>query len=373
MHGVAIGDDVYMGGGVVENDKDGQSVFKYDTVKDEWTRLADHRVFYFGLCHFLGELVSAGGATLTGGQPTGKVYRYSKADSKWIEYLKPMITERAYPALITTASAIVACGGRTKGAKQQLVTLATVEVYTSGNTQWYEAEQLPQPCTLMSSAILNASGFLLGGHDPNDKPSKSSFTIEVETLIDRARSSDIYLYSSSSTWTTLPDTPLQTSTVVAIGGRLLALGGYDGLARSTVYAFEQSTNSWIWLPFGNLPNRRYASTALQLPNDRLMIAGGRNTLAEDTCSVYIGTIIKTHDTSKEQPKTSGSPIIEKLTDSDQEFQPSLEDDDSSSNEDSYLSVVPSQVLPPYLNQEPSWAPQFFTEKGIVVMHQLMFE
>ena len=347
MQYVSVDGDIYVGGGIIETNKDDQSVFKYDIAKDEWTRLTDHLVFLFGLCSYQGELASVGGVVLSTEQTTNKVYRYRRDQQKWVEYLEPMLTERANPTLLTTASAIVACGGRTKGIEEDIVTLATVEVYTSnkGTSRWYFAGDLPEPCTLMSSATLNARGYMLGGHNDNDLPIKSSYCVDLETIIHIARSSDTYLYASTSTWMTLPDTPLLSSTVVALGGYLFAVGGYDGMAQSSVHVFESSTNSWLKLPFGNLPTGMYAATALQLSADQLMVIGGRNTLTKDTSLVYIGTL-------------SYRPSYRK-------FQPDHEEDDHSLDNDSYLEDdTYLELLPPSsFNFEPSWAPLSYLEKG----------
>ena len=86
MQAVAIGDEVYVGGGANASQTDLNTVLKYNHIKDEWTRLPDHCVVLFGLCQFQGELLSIGGLP----NDPAKVYCYNTVDKKWVESLKPM-------------------------------------------------------------------------------------------------------------------------------------------------------------------------------------------------------------------------------------------------------------------------------------------
>ena len=275
---VVIDNKVYVGG--IGDDE--LSVLEYNPVEDEWTRLPNHVVLFFGLCQFQGELVTVGGVS-TAGPITNEVYRYSAADGKWVEFLKPMLTKRLCIALLTTASAIIVCGGTTGEEKP----LATVEVYSSTTSQWHVADPLPQPCYLMSSVVIGGSGYLLGGSGASLDLITSVFSVDVATLIDRATSST-GRHDATSTWKTLPDTPLRGPTAATLSGRLLAVGGRseDDSAKSAIYVFIPSTNSWV--PSGNMPVERSWTAAAQLSNSQLIVLGGLgNSSSTSTC--YIGT------------------------------------------------------------------------------------
>ena len=231
MQVVVIGDEVYVGGGTNASQTDLMTVLKYNHFKDEWTRLPDHCVKCFGLCQFQGELLSVGGWP---NDPTN-VYRYSTADRKWVESLKPMPTKRVYPALLTTASVIIACGGYHLGR----VVLSSVEVYSSTTSQWHTADPLPQPRLLFSSVTISGCGFLLGGAHANKKSTKSPLCVDMATLINRATSPTRH-HDTTSPWKTLPDTPLTRSTAATLSGSLLAVGGWDDASQasqSTVHVF----------------------------------------------------------------------------------------------------------------------------------------
>ena len=284
---VAIGNEIYLGGGVNTAETDLTAILMYNTVEEKWTRLPNHCVRYFGLCGFQGELLTVGG--LSGELPTNKVYYYIKEDRKWVESLKPTPTVRVCPAVLTTASAIVVCGGLVEGENGELVATATVEVYSSTTSQWYTADPLPQPYAGMSSITISGCSFILGGYNADHKPIRSSFCVDMATLIDRVN----VIHRGTTSWKTLPDTPLALSTAATLSGGLLAVGGDEenGQVHSSVYTFVPPTNSWVKLPSGDLPVERCGTTAVQLSNNRVMVMGGADKGKKDTSTCYIGSVI----------------------------------------------------------------------------------
>ena len=277
---VAIGDEVYVGG----KPSDGIRcvIVKYNVAKDEWTHLPDLSMIGVGFCQFPGELYSAGGWCLEGQSSTNKVYRYSTQDKKWVESLNPMPTKRGDVAILTTTSAIIACGGDTVE-DGNIEILETVEVYSSTTSQWYTADPLPEPCTAMSSVTISGSGYLLGG---GQKQVQSAFCVDMATLIDRATSltGD---RDTTSTWKTLTGSAAATLNggLLAVGGRIKGIG-----VQSAVHAFITSTNSWVKLPFGNLPSERFVCISVQLPNDRVMVIGGMDEDKNRTSICYLSCI-----------------------------------------------------------------------------------
>ena len=287
---VAIGSEIYLGGGDNTTETDLTAILKYNTVEDEWTRLPDHCVQWFGLCQFQGELLTVGG--LSGGLLTNKVYRYIKEDRKWAESLKPMPTMRVSPVVLITASAIVVCGGLVAGENVEAVVTATVEVYSSTTLQWYTANPLPQPCVLMSSVTISGCSFILGGLSADDEPIRSSFCVDMATLIDRANI--IHRGTTRTSWKTLPDTPLALSTAASLSGGLLVVGGENeenNPVQSSVYMFVPPTNSWVKLPSGDLPVERCSTITVQLSNNRVMVMGGVDNDGRDTSTCYIGSVV----------------------------------------------------------------------------------
>ena len=284
---VAIGNNIYLGGGDNKAKTCLTDILKYNTVEDEWTRLPNHCMQLFGLCQFQGELLTVGG--VSGRLLTNKVYRYIKEDRKWAESLKPVPTMRVRPAVLTSASAIVVCGGFTAGENGGPVATATVEVYSSTTSQWCTADPLPQPCAVMSSVTISGCSFLLGGVNADYEPIRSSFCVDMATLIDRAN----IIHRGTTSWKTLPDTPLARSTAATLSGSLLAVGGNEenSLVQSSVYMFIPPINSWVKLPSGDLPVERYGTTTVQLSNNRVMVMGGVDKNNKVTSACYIGSVV----------------------------------------------------------------------------------
>lgn len=287
MQAVAMGDHVYMGGGVPHNEEDFYAVCRYDISNDEWFRLTDHSVAYFGLGEFHGQLISVGGSSCD--TATSNIFQYSMSDKKWVDFLSPMPTARANPTVITTSSAIVSCGGNARY-QSYYEPVSTVEVYCDTTDSWYTAESLPQLSWLVSSVVIDGTAFLLGGFNACDAPIRSVFTVNVETLIERAKAPT---NSTGSIWRTLPDTKLKTAAAASLGGSLLALGGYDDddNTQSSTYVYAPFTDSWLRLLSGDLPDKQYESTAVQLSNERVMVVGGRNSDEQEIASCFIGSII----------------------------------------------------------------------------------
>ena len=287
MQVVAIGEKVYTGGGLTETIEEDTVVVMYDLVKDEWGRLPNHCVGLFALGQFQGNLISVGGGAPT----TNKVYRYNEETQEWEEFLTPMPTARAVLSVLTTATAIIACGGEIQTTKNKPVTTATVEVYSSETSQWYTADPLPHPCSLMTSVTIGSNVFVLGGFSVNDQSIRSPFHADIAMLIERAVS-PIQHPTTTSVWKTLPDTPLRVSAAATLCGSLLAVGGCSGnhTIRQAVGVFTPFTNKWVRIQSSDLPAARYGATAVQLSKNRVMVVGGLDNDENKTSTNFIGSL-----------------------------------------------------------------------------------
>ena len=282
---VAIGEKVYTGGGAKETKEDSTAVLMYDLAKDEWGRLPNHCVVLFALGEFQGNLISVGGSPRN-----NKVYRYNEESQKWEEFLTPMPTARYCLSVLTTATAIIACGGKTGAANNKPAPVAKVEVYSSQTSQWYTADPLPRPCWTMTSVIISSNVFLLGGGGVNNQSIGSPFHADIAMLIERAVS-PIQHPTTTSVWKTLPDTPLLMSAAATLCGSLLAVGGIheNRTVQSAVRVFTPFTNKWVRIQSGDLPAARYGGTAVQLPNNRVMVVGGADK-DNKTSTNFIGSL-----------------------------------------------------------------------------------
>ncbi len=284
---VLVGGKVCVGGGDTE-DAYSYLLFQYDRGRDGWATLPPCPVRLFGLGQFNGHIITVGGRT-HGGDTTNKLHHYKEESQTWEEYLRPMPTQRRRLSVLTTQSAIIACGG--VDSKGQVC--VTVEVYTDEPSRWYTADPLPIRCYWMTSVIVNDTCYLLGGCDEYLDPTKSVLQCaSITSLVERAKSPPKYFAALfASVWRTVKNTPLYSSTAASLSGSLLAVGGqYDRLQKSpAVHMFQPQTNSWVRMTSGDLPKAVHAVTAIQLPDNELFLCGGYSGRSRSQ-DVFIGSI-----------------------------------------------------------------------------------
>ena len=292
---IVVGETVCVGGGADSKD-DCFLVFQYNPARDEWTTLPRCPVRLFGLGHLSGELLIVGGVTR--GPISKKVYHYKPESQEWEEFLQPMPTSRTYPTIISTQSALIACGGAT-GVSGKRVLCTAVEVYTTQTSQWHTCttDPLPIPCWRMSSATITNTEYLLGGVTTDSKPTKTVRSASIPSLIQTATShpqqsaSAARPDSTSSVWKTLQDSPLEGSAAASLWGMLLTVGGKDTKGRSpAVHVYCPTTCSWIRVKSGDLPEPLSGCTAIELSGNRLLVIGGWNRNDKRSDTVFLGSV-----------------------------------------------------------------------------------
>ena len=286
---------MYAGGGDRDRHSDYYMAFQYDLAMDKWTILPRCPLHQSGLGQLSGHLLTVGGTAR--GVISGKVYRYEPKSQEWEEFLKPMPTARYGLSVISTQSALIACGGSTGISGGKAVPCTAVEVYTTQTSQWHTTDPLPIPCYWMSSATITNTGYLLGGATTDDNPTKTVLSASIPSLIQKATShpqqsaSAAQPDSTSSVWKTLQDSPLEGSVAVSLGGMLLTVGGRDdqGMSTPAVHVYSASTSSWIQVKLGDLPEPRSGCSTIELSRNRLLVLGGRNKIDKRSDTVFLGS------------------------------------------------------------------------------------
>ncbi len=285
LQSVMKGGKVYVGGGTTYNRGDLYQLFSYDPGTDVWSPLPICPVAWFALCAFQDFLLTVGGMK-RGHDKTGELYRYNEDSGNWEEYLRPMPTARTLLTAVTTASAIIACGGV---AEPKSKTCSTVEVYTAETDQWHTADPLPVPWALMTTVTTGDTCYLLGGK------TNLAFRASLSCLVENAVSPPAVNRPSTksddtrSLWKLLPEVPFTLSSAASLGGHLLAVGGSGfNQASADVYVFANESNSWIGLG-SRMPACLYAMTVVALAEGRLLVCGGLDAEDKILSSVYVGT------------------------------------------------------------------------------------
>ena len=281
---MVIGESVYVGGGSTGSGRGELSdfvVFRFDLTKNEWSSLPPCSVICFGLVHFMSELVLVGGREMGGGV-SSRVYRFKTDTQKWEEFIPPMPTPRMAPCMTATQSALIVAGGMSIDA------MSLVEIYSTVTSQWHKVDPLPLPCTLATSVTIGNTWYILGGFLPGYKPSKVVLSAPVDSLVQKATSDS--KHKSPSVWETLPDTCLCGTTAATFGSHLLWVGGFDakGCAGRAICVYVTHSNSWVKVT--ELPVPREGCTAMELPNKKLFVVGGKDTKERNTSTTFIGSL-----------------------------------------------------------------------------------
>ena len=144
----------------------------------------------------------------------------------------------------------------------------------------------------MTSVTITDTWYLLGGSGTDNKAIPTVLYAPLTILIQKATSPTHQSASDTSVWKTLPDTPLVRSAAASLSGNLLAVGGYNVSTPSSpaLYVFFPLTNSWVRVTTGDLPEPRWACTAVQLSSNRLLVVGGGDEQNKHTKTVFLGTI-----------------------------------------------------------------------------------
>ena len=300
--------------------------------RGKWFRVVDYPVKHFTLA-VVGQRVTG-----VGGVSEGLITDTCSArllclggegkTGRWVEELPPMPTPRGFVGVVAMETHLVVAGGGSMEVKVQVV-----EVFDIATRQWSSAHQLPRPLTSISMVILQGEVYLGGffcqrvGHSV--MASQSVLACPLHSLLPRksvgvacdddddnklggASSEDSlggvasgeaakpysgkvslsdggvgsesmkgFSFSrhgersvASVGWRNVRELPVACSTLVAIGNRLLAVGGVllSGPYSSQVYGFDSRSNTWSVM--GRLGVQRSLPLVAVVPGNRLVVVGG---------------------------------------------------------------------------------------------------
>ena len=245
---------------IADRDWDSGDILRYDPHTNELTELPDCQYWGFTLTELTHQLVMVGGRDLSTGKRSKTVSVYDPSQRSWKQPYPPMNTPRMYPAVSTYHQRLVVAGG----CDDILTDLATVEILDTSvhHCQWFSATPLPVSCHEMSAAITHGTLYLLGG-----TLGKQVLSVSLSALTQTDK--------PPAQWRTLPDTPLEYSTAIAVHGSLLTVGGsHGGQRRSAIHVYDQEKNTWNKV--GDLPTERQDCACCLLPSGEILVAGGED-------------------------------------------------------------------------------------------------
>ena len=251
---------------------------------DKWTELPQcpHRLS--GLAVINEQLTAIGGIKmLLNTNNTLLNLKHGQSGSEWKQLLPPMPTARIHPAAVTTPTHLVVVGGRTSLLGHSL---SIVEVMDIETLQWSTASGLPQ--VIPYPRVTLCDGRLYLTHNDN-----TIFSCSMKGLL-QSSSEPLSTDSSNgeSVWTRLANIPVhKTSSLVTLGGCVLAITSEDCNGRLTgaIHCYNKATNSWSII--GEMPTPRYHVLAAVLLTNNLVVVGGDKTILTRCTDTEIGEVV----------------------------------------------------------------------------------
>ena len=200
-------------------------------------------------------------------------------------------------ATLRTGTALIVAGGFDDSYKS----LKTVEVLNTETQQWHTAPDLPEPLARSSLALCGDLVYLLGGFKKLYYSTHSVYSCLLNSLFlsESAGSkslggrlvSALTRSNRGSIWNRVADLPVTLSTGVTLHGQLLAIGGRgsDNKPTVAVHVYQPTDNSWEVISHMTTPRLR--CLAAVLPDNQLMVVGGRTTDNLTCDSVECGRVI----------------------------------------------------------------------------------
>ena len=241
--------------------------------KLQWSTLPAQQYFSSSLVVIDGRLTSVGGVLYDGYTSsllslTGSGWRRRR---RWSEVYPAMPTSRSSIVSLTSQHTLIVAGG-CDGNKN----LDIVEVMDIPTRLWSTVSHLPHPFGLASGTICGDKLYLAGGCVGKNESTMSVLTCSISDLlsIPSLGASSLSLANKTGMWQRAQDTPVTLSTVITLGGHLLAIGGEDDSKRDTaaVHCYDNHTNSWCVV--SEMKEPRSQCLAAVLPGDQLLVVGG---------------------------------------------------------------------------------------------------
>ena len=273
---------LYVGGGCTGSGSKGCTVLQYESTTDSWSKLPEYQYYFFGM-----SLINGRHLTLVGGRDrdypnkvTNKLGVWDPSSQQWTQPYPPMITPRHSPEVATYNNYLLAAGGDDGSRK-----LATVEVLNVGaSEQWLTATQLPVPCSHKTSAILHDNWYVITASKQVMYTSLPELCTTPQTVTMSATN------TTPAQWRRLRDTPLESSTAIALHGSLLTVGGlHDNTASTAIHLYHPETD--VWTKVGEVPTPRYYCSVTLLPSGEFLVSGGRHQQGRLATPVDIATIV----------------------------------------------------------------------------------
>ena len=270
---VVLKGKVYIGGGHANDEVEMRTVIVYDPLEDSCSALPHYAYYRFSMAVMNNQLVLVGGEDSESYICT-KLGVWNEPSKRWTYPLPPMTTACYRPTVVTHKDRWLIVTG---GAGHHRLT--RVEILDTFSKQWHHSAPMPETlgCSYTLTATIGSTCYLMGGYLNTRSAYNRVLSVSLDELVSQANVSKPVSATSPPTpspWQTLPDTPLEFSTPLALNGILLAIGGRVTLGdkpNNTIYAYHPERKEWV--KAGEMPVGRAKCSCIVLPSGEIMVAG----------------------------------------------------------------------------------------------------
>lgn len=203
-------------------------VYSYDDSQDQWTTLPAVPTMRFGLGEISGSLVAVGGVK-SHDQPTNEVYTYDERSKKWKQMIPPMPTARMFPGILSLQSALVVAGGTPASPSVPSLYTDVVELFKPDTSSWYTTYPLPTACYDVTLICIGNKCYALGGY--NGLNLNQTHYSSVDELLQKAIPAKPTSYNGTcdaqSIWKTLTNSPTYRPDAAVLASKLVTIGGME--------------------------------------------------------------------------------------------------------------------------------------------------
>ena len=253
LSGVECAQAVMVGGKVYIGGVKGVKIQEYTIEKDQWKEI-ESPASSFGMAVMNDQLIVTGG--LYEESISNHVWVLDASNNEWLQPYPNMPTSRRQSSAVGYKQWVLVVGG----------TKNCVEVLDTKNINWYDALELPSNAVRPSLAVIEDTLYV--GFE------KNVVSASLPTLIDDAMKKEVPTTEAElAKWDPLPDTPTKYPALASFHGYLLAIGE-RATPSSTIAMYIPNTEEWMTV--AQLTPPRDSCTCLVLPDEELMVIGGKN-------------------------------------------------------------------------------------------------
>lgn len=288
IQSVVVEGKVYVGGGYSGKDSDyNYIVMEYYPHSDKWNELPPYRYLDFTMTVINNQLAIIGGYNYIESYKDGHTSKVIGVwNTKWTHPYPEMPRGRSHCSAVVYKEWLVLAGGVEKDLSQpnKFKILTSVDVFNTSTMQWYVGPPMPIPWFSTKTAVVNDTGYFIGGYTSKDglatfstdSSINSAYSVPIPDLITASVSMKQNMKKKARLWKEIVGLPAIGTDPLSISGSLLIVGGFDKQDKrlvSDIYLYQCETEEWVKV--GEMITARWDCTSATITSKELLVVGGK--------------------------------------------------------------------------------------------------